>query len=76
VKRARLQIESHPAGAEVFINGKKVGITPYTFTGTAGQSITVTLYRKGFIKQDKRLKLQPGYEKKSYKLENVNIIEY
>ncbi len=43
-------INSEPSGAEVYLNGEKVGETPYTYTDTkiVGSTTTVLLRKTGY----------------------------
>lgn len=43
-------ISSSPAGASLYLNGEKVGVTPYTHTDTkiVGATTTVTLKKEGY----------------------------
>lgn len=43
-------INSEPSGAALYLNGEKVGVTPYTHTDTkiVGSTNTVTLKKDGY----------------------------
>lgn len=43
-------INSEPSGASLYLNGEKVGVTPYTHTDTkiVGSTTTVTLKKEGY----------------------------
>ncbi|HMN04847.1 MAG TPA: trypsin-like peptidase domain-containing protein [Flavobacteriales bacterium] len=44
-----VQVNTEPAGAKVIVNGTQVGLTPYawTFTGQAGDEVTMELAKDG-----------------------------
>ncbi len=49
VELVRFRIESQPAGAEVFIDNEKAGITPFSKNLVKGSKIEVKLVKDGFV---------------------------
>ena len=53
----RLLVRSTPAGAEVFVNGERRGVTPLTLRGLTAGTYTVRLTRTGFTAAEQRVVL-------------------
>lgn len=53
----RLLVRSTPAGAEVFVNGERRGVTPLTLRGLSTGTYTVRLARTGFVAAEQRVVL-------------------
>ncbi|MBN2498811.1 MAG: serine/threonine protein kinase [Deltaproteobacteria bacterium] len=59
--RASLRIESDPAGARVWLNGKRGGVTPADLSGLQpGKRMRVMVKLKGYKPASKSVKLEPG----------------
>ena len=59
-----LVVTSDPAGAEVFIGGVRVGVTPLTHRGIQSGEHSVRLVLKEYFPQESKVLLKPGQEKK------------
>ncbi len=55
-----LRIVTHPAGAVLRINGAEAGVTPKTVSGLAPGSYKVTLSKKGYVSQTKKIFVSAG----------------
>lgn len=58
---AQLQIESHPSGAAIYINGEKlVHTTPLTLPDIAAGMKIIRLEKPGFLEYTENLEIEPG----------------
>lgn len=55
-----LVVRTHPAGAEVFVRGKRLGTTPLPSTELDSGSVLVELRATGFETVTRTIELQPG----------------
>ncbi len=63
-QRAKLGIETEPSGAGVSIDGRKVGVTPYTNDTLLPDNYTVSVAMDGYLPFSKTLYLPGGADKK------------
>ena len=57
---ASLVVRTHPAGAEVFVRGERLGTTPLPSTAMDSGSVVVELRAPGFDTERRTVELQPG----------------
>jgi len=55
-----LQVQTHPAGAEVFLQGERIGTTPLRRDNIASGKLTLELRKQGFEKLTRAITLAPA----------------
>jgi TonB family protein len=55
-----LQVQTHPAGAEVFVQGDRVGVTPLRLDNLASGKLVLELRKQGFDKLTRTVELAPA----------------
>jgi len=61
-KIVTLEINSDPEGANIFINGNKVGQTPFESKAKEGLSVTIRLEKENYASWEETLKIAEGQE--------------
>ncbi len=68
-KQNRVAISSSPSGANLLINGRKVGTTPYTWTTPVFGKISLKVSKNGYKDAEKSFEFTGGSISESIKLE-------
>jgi len=58
-KPGALEVSSEPGGARVLVDGKEVGVTPYSGWISAGKEHTVSIYSEGYRFESRKATVQP-----------------
>ena len=75
-KPGALEVSSEPSGAKVRVDGKEVGVTPYSGWVSAGKEHTVFIYVEGYRFESRKVTIQPeGKEAVSVVLEELKAGE-
>ena len=61
-----LRVTSDPPGAELFVGGIRVGITPFARQGMRPGRYIVRVTRKDYFSQEKEILLEPGKEERAH----------
>ena len=76
IPKGTLEVKSEPSGAKVWIDGKDVGVTPYSESVVAGEEHSVIVSAKGYRFKSQKVTVQPeGKEVVSVALEEVKAGE-
>ena len=67
--RGRLVVRSIPAGAQVFVNGRRRGTTPLAIPNLDAATYTVRLTRSGYQEQTRRVSVSGGVRDVTFRLE-------
>lgn len=70
---ARMTIQSNPAGGQLFIDGKQVGMTPHTAEMTSGDYL-LRIEHKGYQRFEKRVHLDSSQPTVSYDLRRLILL--
>lgn len=69
-KPGSVRVTSQPAGAEIFINGVKRGVTPYTVAALEPGEYAMKLTLAGYDPNESQIKILPGVMEQ----QNINMI--
>ena len=69
----QVKITSTPSGGRVLIDGLRVGQTPYEVSGMSAGEHTITVYKRGYDRWSKAVKIKAGDNNISAKLERAAV---
>jgi len=76
IPKGTLEVKSAPSGAKVWVDGKDLGVTPYSGSVVAGEEHTVTVSAKGYRFKNQKVTVKPkGKEVVSVILEELKAGE-